>query len=133
MVTEHLTYSSIQIIHNFGAVFAFGTPFFWLLYKPADIKPIIVVVMLAIVWAMQGLTGGLFLLASIWLYGALPELTSVGITSIAIKATLASITVIYCLWLIFKKKGDISRANWLFLTIVATIAIVISGILRWNT
>lgn len=89
--------------------------------------------MLAAVWAMQGLTGGLFLLASIWLYGALPELTSVGIASIVTKATLASITVIYCLWLIFKKKGDMNRANWLFLTILATIAIVVSGILRWNT
>lgn len=91
------------------------------------------VAVLAAVWAMQGLTGGLFLLASIWLYGALPELTSVGIASIIIKATLVAIAAIYCFWLIFKKKGDMSRANWLFLTILGTIAVVISGILRWNT
>ena len=91
------------------------------------------VAMVAIVWAIQGVTGGLFLLASIWLYGALPELTSVGVTSIATKGTLVTIATVYCFWLIYAKKGVVSRANWLFLTILATIAVVISGILRWNT
>ena len=91
------------------------------------------VAMLATVWGMQGLTGGMFLLASIWLYGALPELTKLGIALIVLKASLAAITTIYCFWLMFKKKGDASRANWWILTALASIAIVLSGILRWNT
>ena len=132
MNTEHLAYSLIQIIHNFGAVFAFGIPFFWLLYKPVNIRQPLMIAIVAIVWAMQGITGGLFLLASIWLYGALPEFTYLGITLIITKSTLAAVTTIYCFWIIYLRKGD-GSANWLFLTILATIAIVISGILRWNT
>ncbi len=132
MKTEHLVFSLIQITHNLGSAFALGAPFFWLLYEPAAVKTRSILLLLALVWALQGISGGLFIIVALYL-GAVPEYTTIGIAAIILKAAIVAVSVILCIWLLYRRQETVSRAVWIFLTALAAIATITAGILRWNT
>lgn len=133
MRTEHLVYSLIQITHNFGGALALGAPLFWLLYNPPAEKQRLALKLLAFVWTLQGITGALFIVASLQLYGALPELTKIGLVAIGMKIAFVTVAVIITFSLLIRKDDCISPAIWMVLTTLGAIGMVAAGILRWNT
>lgn len=133
MRTEHLVYTIIQITHNFGGALALGAPLFWLIYNPPTDMQQRALKLLAFVWTLQGITGGLFIVASLKLYGALPEFTNIALVAIGMKIAFVTVAIILCFSLIIRKDDCISPAIWMVLTTLAAIGMIAASILRWNT
>ncbi|MFQ5432564.1 MAG: hypothetical protein ACE5EN_08665 [Nitrospinota bacterium] len=111
---------------------AVGAPLFWLIYKPNNSRLQGTLWLLVAVWLLQGITGGLFLLASIKIYGEWPEFTPVGLYAVYLKIGFVIVTLHLSILLLITNKGTVSRTFWLILTVLSVSAIVTAGILRWN-
>ena len=132
MKTEQLVFSLIQITHNLGGALAVGAPLFWLFYKPNDSKLQGTLWLMAALFTLQGITGGLFFLASIKIYGAWPEFTTIALYAIYFKIALVVVGLHLSVLLLLKNNGTISKNFWILFSTLSVAAITTAGILRWN-
>lgn len=87
---------------------------------------------MAALFTLQGITGGLFFLASIKIYGAWPEFTTIALYAIYFKIALVVVGLHLSVLLLLKNNGTISKNFWILFSTLSVAAITTAGILRWN-
>ncbi|WP_275096682.1 hypothetical protein [Sedimenticola hydrogenitrophicus] len=132
MAIDSLIYSLIQVLHNLGAALVLGAPVFWLLLAPPLQRARPVLLILAVAWALQGITGAGFGSASWWLYGRLPDLHPIAFAALLIKIGCVTCGLLFTLYLIFTAHGAPGRLSWGALAVLAAIALSAAAVLRWN-
>lgn len=124
---DALVYSSIQAVHNLNGAVALGIPLMWLWYRPHR-EPRRTLVLLALVWVVQAASGALFGLASLTLYGALPDLHPIAWGALAVKVSC----VAAALGLILSHfMFGTPAVPWSALTAFAVLALAAAAVLRW--
>jgi hypothetical protein len=128
---DSLIYALIQMVHNLSAALALGAPLFRVWYGTGRVAPARVVHLLLTVWGLQILTGTAFGAASLWFYGALPDLYVIAKAALAVKITCAAGAVGLCAWLLRHQAALQRRASWSGLALLAATAISAAAVLRW--
>lgn|SRR5262249_3580094 len=131
---ENLTYTIVQILHNFGAVTVFGSPIagWWLERKNLAVHRLTLLALLG--WMAQGATGIGFALTSYTFKGAIPEVTGIALGALLIKV-FSTFTGFVAAILIFRKgrqwKSQSRVRIWQSMLFLAFSAMTAAGFLRW--
>ena len=131
---ENLTYTIVQILHNFGAVTVFGSPIagWWLERKNFAVHRLTLLALLG--WMAQGATGIGFALTSYTFKGAIPEVTGIALGALLIKVFSTLIGFVAAI-LIFRKgrqwKSQSRIRIWQSMLFLAFSAMTAAGFLRW--
>lgn len=133
MKTENLVYSLIQIFHNLDGALAMGAPLFWLYYEPVADKTRKALLLLLLVWGLQGVSGALFSVASYSLYGAFPELNMLAEAVLYVKIACVILAFSTCSFFLYKKTQVLKRRIFLFLFILGATGQIAAALLRWNS
>jgi hypothetical protein len=133
VTADSLVYSLVQLIHNFGAAFAVGTPAVWL-WRGPPLRSVSerMLAMVAVLWLLQALSGAGFGMASWWFYGALPDLNSAAASALSVKIVCALAAVVLCSWALLRRGGAERHAVWVALMLLAAIALGAAAFLRWT-
>jgi hypothetical protein len=131
---ENLTYTIVQILHNFGAVTVVGSPIagWWLERKNLAVHRLTLLALLG--WMAQGATGIGFALTSYTFKGAIPEVTGIALAALLIKVFATLIGFVAAI-LIFKKgrqwQSRTRIRTWQSMLFLSLSALTAAGFLRW--
>lgn len=133
MATDSLVYSLIQIIHNLNAVVVVGAPLFGVWFGLQQITARQMMALVAFAWALQGISGAAFGLASLSLYGALPDLHPIGRGALVTKVACVIVGFGLSLWFWLRPSSVSLRTPWMLLGLIGVLAISAAAVLRWNS
>lgn len=129
---QNLIYALIQIAHNFGAaaVVGFSVAGLWLRERPIARR---LVLLVAVAWALQAITGALFGATSYHFYGHFPDIHGIAVDALFVKAGCAVAGfllagVAYCWWGCAQRHA---LTVWLMLCLLAATALSAAAFLRW--
>ncbi len=131
--TQNLSYSVIQVVHNFGAVAVVGGAVVATRLRD-DIARRRLATLVLIGWVAQALSGATFGVVTYHYYHQLPDISGVAVEALAIKmicATLGiSLLTIY-LWQSHHWTEQWKNTAWLSASVLALAAISAAAFLRW--
>jgi len=132
---ENLTYSLVQIVHNFGAAGVVGGSVFALWpvpQAPSTLRRLAWLVMFS--WTAQIVSGIGFGLTSLYFYGLLPDIHGTAVIALGIKIA-AAVTGLVIISLYLGRLGawtDVQRMRlWSVTASLAVIALTAAAVLRW--
>ena len=131
----NLVYTSVQILHNFGAVAVVGSPAAaWWFARDNHAAQGRLAWLLVIGWAAQGASGAGFGMTSYFLKGQLPEIS--GVALIALFAKIICVTCGVALGILYLKTATRwsvagRMRGWLGMLALAGIALTAAAFLRW--
>ncbi|MDA1106800.1 MAG: hypothetical protein O2845_00140 [Proteobacteria bacterium] len=86
---ENLTYTLVQLAHNFGAVTAVGTAAAALWFVHAEVAQLRLARWMSIAWAVQALSGAGFGATSYYYYEKFPDIKGIAIAALVVKVVCA--------------------------------------------
>jgi hypothetical protein len=131
-VVQNLAYALIQVVHNFGAAAVVGLSVsgLWLRERPIARR---LVLLLAVAWAVQAVTGALFGATSYHFYGHFPDIHGIAVDALFIKVGCAVAGFLLagfaCLWWECAQRH--AFPIWLMLCLLASVALSSAAFLRW--
>ncbi len=131
----NLVYTSVQILHNFGAVAVVGSPAAaWWFARDDHAAQGRLAWLLVIGWAAQGASGAGFGMTSYFLKGQLPEIS--GVALIALLAKMVCVTFGFAVGILYLKTASrwsvATRLKvWQGMLALAGIALTAAAFLRW--
>jgi len=128
-----VAYAVIQSIHNIGAGLALGLAMLLFLKSARGENVKSTLWFLLIVWGLQGATGILFGMTSLYFHGAFPNIPLIAKASMAIKVACVALAFSVSAWLLYKKAGDVSIKVRLMYMTLPVIALVAAAVLRWSS
>lgn len=132
MAVQNTIYALIQVLHNFGAVAIVGLAAAGVMhcYKmfPGQRLPVIV---LAIAWVLQAMSGAAFGITTLWFSGQLPDIHGVAVVALAIK--VISVVSGFALTLLYLRRGSSvsQRTFWYVSLALGAVALTAAAFLRW--
>lgn len=130
---QNLIYALIQIIHNFGAVAIVGIAVYGLWLVRGNPVPHLAM-LLAVVWAVQAMSGALFGIVTYHFYGHLPDIHGLAIDAIFVKIICAVagfvLAVSYAKWGVLWSAPK-CRLLWRASFALGSIALSSAAFLRW--
>jgi hypothetical protein len=133
MQPSAVAYAVIQSIHNIGAALALGLAMLLFLKSARGENVKSTLWFLLIVWGLQGATGILFGMTSLYFHGAFPKIPLIAQASMAIKVACVALAFSVSAWLLYKKAGDVSIKVRLMYMTLPMIALVAAAVLRWSS
>jgi len=131
----NLVYTSVQILHNFGAVAVLGSPAAaWWFARDNYAAQGRLAWLLVIGWAAQGASGAGFGMTSYFLKGQLPEIS--GVALIALLAKMVCVTCGFAVGVLYLNTASrwsvATRLKvWQGMLALAGIALTAAAFLRW--
>jgi hypothetical protein len=130
---QNLSYSAIQVVHNFGAVATVGGSLVALrLHDKATRRKLAYLVLGG--WMTQAISGATFGLVSYWYYGHFPDISGIAIYALGLKMVCASLGIVLSAIYLWRCMGwsQIARGRaWLASSMLAVTAISAAAFLRW--
>lgn len=135
MDLQNLSYSAIQVVHNFGAVAVVGSAVYALGLGPrlAGMRKPLSWIMLA-GWAAQVASGAAFGGVSWLYYGRFPDIHGIAVAALLIKMACAAAGLILVTAYLYHGVGWSERARqatWRALAMLAATALTAAAFLRW--
>ncbi len=134
MWSENLAYALTQVVHNFGAVAVLGGAVF-VLWPAARLEYGRKFAWLILgAWGAQIISGGLFGVTSLYYYGKTPDLSSIAMTTLAIKVAAAIAGfLLTAFYLLRGREWDRVSVKRTFqsLTALGATALTAAAFLRW--
>lgn len=130
---QNLIYALIQVIHNFGAATIVGLAATALWQADAALKSRLAVVV-AVVWALQGLSGMAFGAATFAYEGHLPDIHGIAVAALTIKILCVIFSFILALAYAKYQAGWDARRQlfvWRILFLQGLVALGAAAFLRW--
>jgi hypothetical protein len=130
---QNLLYALIQSIHNIGAVVIVGVGAYGLFLAPDRYKTTLAVIQ-SITWSLQGLSGGIFGLTTLYFYHQLPDIHGVAIWALMVKIVCVilgcCIATSYALWNEYFS-SKVKKLCWILMFSLGNIALSSAAFLRW--
>lgn len=134
MSTENLAYALIQVAHNFGAVALVALPVFGLWQgSERDGAQRVALVLLAMA-VVQALTGMFFGAASLYFYGALPDIHGVAAIALWVKVGALGLVLAAGVAILTYRNGWSEArcaGTWKIACAAGVTALVAAAFLRW--
>jgi len=128
-----VAYAVIQAIHNVGAGLAFGLAMLLFLKSSRGENVKSTLWFLLIVWGLQGATGILFGLTSLYFHGAFPKIPLIAQASMAVKVACVALAFFTSALLLYKKAEKVSFKVRLMYVTLPVIALIAASVLRWTS
>ncbi len=128
-----IAYAVIQAIHNVGAGLAFGLAMLLFLKSARGENVKSILWFLLIVWGLQGATGILFGLTSLYFHGAFPQIPLIAQASMGIKVASVALAFFVSAWLLYKKAENVGMKIRLMYITLPVIALIAASVLRWSS
>lgn len=131
---ENLTYSGVQLAHNFGAVAVVGSSAAatWLVSDPSSQRRL--ARLTALGWIIQGLTGAGFGATSYYFYGKFPDIKGIAIAALIVKILSAAAGFFLVLRYLAKSPAwdeTVRHVRWRVLFWLAATPLAAAAVLRW--
>jgi hypothetical protein len=133
MELQNLSYATIQIVHNFGAVAVVGSTFYALWSGLAGMRKRLAWITL-VGWAAQAVSGGAFGAVSWLYYGRFPDIHGIAVAALLLKMACAAAGFMLAAAYIYGGVGWSERAqqaSWRALAALAATALTAAAFLRW--
>ena len=130
---QNLIYALIQVFHNYGAASIVGLAIYGLVATRGGPRPGLGLV-LAMAWAIQGISGASFGLATYYFHHQLPDIYGVAIAALLIKIACVVLGfLIAASYVIWSKRLSLAAGHfiWIGLTALGVIALNAAAFLRW--
>jgi hypothetical protein len=131
--TQNLTYSVIQVVHNFGAVATVGGSLAALRFRGVDTRTKLARLALG-GWGTQAASGAAFGGVSYYFYHRFPDISGIAIDALVIKMGCAAIGFLLLATYLFQsEKWTMARINgvWFASSLLAVVALSSAAFLRW--
>ncbi|RJG00999.1 hypothetical protein [Noviherbaspirillum sedimenti] len=135
MDLQNLSYTAIQVVHNFGAVAVVGSAACALWLAPALAgmrKPLSWIMLMG--WAVQAASGGAFGGVSWLYYGRFPDIHGIAVAALLIKMACAAAGFMLVAAYIYRGirwSERAQQATWRALAALAATALTAAAFLRW--
>jgi hypothetical protein len=132
-VTQNLTYSVIQVVHNAGAVAAVGGSFAAIKLRAVETRQRLAWLTLA-GWGAQAASGAVFGAVSYYFYHQFPDISGVAEIALGIKmACAAAGFTLMVAYLFFSSGWSLPNMNrtWVATHALAATALTAAAVLRW--
>lgn len=129
---QNLTYTLVQLAHNFGAVAIVGLS--WYGWRNPPAAPVKLAAWIALAWAVQIASGAGFGATSVYYYGQFPDIHGVAIVALGIKVAAALAGLVLALIFIGRSSaGADTRTTrvWAIETLLGSVALAAAAFLRW--
>lgn len=129
---QNLTYTLVQLAHNFGAVAIVGLS--WYGWRNPPAAPVKLAAWIALAWAVQIASGAGFGATSVYYYGQFPDIHGVAIVALGIKVAAALAGLVLALIFIGRSSaGADTRTTrvWAIETLLGSAALAAAAFLRW--
>lgn len=131
-MVQNLAYALIQVVHNFGAAAVVGLSVcgLWLCKRPIARR---LVLLVAVAWAVQAVTGALFGATSYHFYGHFPDIHGIAVDALFIKAgcAVAGFLLAGIVYLRWEGMQRHALMVWVILCLLASTALSSAAFLRW--
>jgi len=130
---QNLSYSTIQVVHNFGAVATVGGSLVALSLREKATRRRLAYLVLG-GWLTQAASGAAFGLVSYYYYHQFPDISGIAIYALGTKMICASVGTLLCAIYLWRCAGwsQIARTRaWLSSSVLAITAISAAAFLRW--
>ena len=133
-VIQNLIYALIQVVHNFGAATVLGISTYG--YRRSSKKEVVdaPLLILAIAWAVQGVSGATFGLTSLYFDGQLPDIHGIAIIALWVKIVCVVTGLSVAIISLKKSMGTVHKTPcsvWLASLALAVTALSAAAFLRW--
>ncbi len=132
-VAQNLSYSVIQVVHNFGAVATVGGSFAAIRFRDVITRKKLAALALG-GWATQAASGAAFGGVSYYFYGRFPDISGIAANALVVKMVCAATGFLLLAGYLFKSDSwPASRINlaWVASCVLAVTAISSAAFLRW--
>ena len=132
-VAQNLSYSIVQIAHNFGAVAVVGGSLSAVMLRGLETRKKLAWLVLA-GWGLQAISGATFGAVSFYFYHQFPDISGVAWIALIVKTVCVAIGFLLLATLILmssNQKVGISNSVWLASSALAITALSSAAILRW--
>jgi len=132
-VAQNLSYSIVQVAHNFGAVAVVGGSLSAMMYRGVETRKVLAWVTLA-GWGMQAVSGATFGAVSFYFYRQFPDISGVALDALIIKMVCVAIGfILLATYLLGSSNWTTGRLNsiWVASSVLAITALSAAAILRW--
>lgn len=129
---QNLTYTLVQLAHNFGAMAIVGLS--WYGWRNPPAAPVKLAAWIALAWAVQIASGAGFGATSVYYYGQFPDIHGVAIVALGIKVAAALAGLVLALIFIGRSSaGADTRTTrvWAIETLLGSAALAAAAFLRW--
>ena len=131
---ENLAYSGVQLAHNFGAVAVVGSSAAatWLVSDHSSQQRL--AKLMAVGWAVQGLSGAGFGATSYYFYGKFPDIKGIAIAALVVKILSALVGFFLVLRYLAQSSvwDEVARHDrWRILFWLAATPLAAAAVLRW--
>jgi len=130
---QNLSYSAIQVVHNFGAVATVGGSLIATRLREQATRRKLAYVVLG-GWMTQAISGATFGLVSYWYYRHFPDISGIAIYALGLKMVCASLGILLSVIYLWQCVGwsQIARNRaWVLSSALAVTAISAAAFLRW--
>lgn len=132
-VAQNLTYSVIQVAHNFGAVATVSGSFSALAFRGVDTRKKLAKITLG-GWCVQAASGAAFGGTSYYFYHQLPDIGGIATDALVIKMScVAAGILLLATYLLKSGSWSVAKINgaWHASSTLAVIALASAAFLRW--
>ena len=130
---QNLSYSAIQVVHNFGAVATVGGSLIATQLREKAARRKLAYLALG-GWLTQAVSGASFGMVSYLYYHQFPEISGIAIYALGVKMTCATLGIALSAFYIWRCAGwtEMSRNRaWISSSVLAITAISAAAFLRW--
>jgi hypothetical protein len=132
-VAQNLSYSIVQVAHNFGAVAVVGGSLSAVMFRGVETRKMFAWIVLA-GWGTQAVSGATFGAVSFYFYHQFPDISGVALTALIVKMVCAAIGfLLLATYLGVGTSWTVGRMNtvWIASSMLAITALSGAAILRW--
>lgn len=132
---QNLSYATIQVVHNFGAVAVVGSAVaaLWLSAGAVGMHQALAWIMLG-GWAAQAASGAAFGAVSWLYYGHVPDIHGIAMGALLLKMACAAAGFMLAAAYLYRGSSwgeRVQQATWRTLAVLATAALTAAAFLRW--
>jgi len=132
-VAQNLSYSIVQVAHNFGAVAVVGGSLSAVMFRAVETRKLLAWLVFA-GWGTQAFSGATFGAVSYYFYHQFPDISGVALDALIVKIVCVAIGfLLLATYLFGSSNWTIGRMNsvWVTSSMLAITALSAAAVLRW--
>jgi hypothetical protein len=130
---QNLSYSVIQVVHNFGAVATVGGSIVATRLRDNVTRRRLALLVL-IGWLTQAISGATFGMVTYYYYQRFPDISGIAVDALGIKMACAALGILllsFYLWQSARWEIQAKNQAWILSSVLAVTAISAAAFLRW--